>query len=91
MAKMRSRKERKARKMIGNTARGILGIMEAKEAVTSPHTYAAKRILEMAARADRVPMRRGMVRGKYQVYNPRSKDRLYNRKDNWSKERWASV
>ncbi len=73
MAIMRSKRERKARKTIARTARGVLGIMEAKEAMTSPHTYAAKKILERAARADRVAMRRGAERERYQAYIPKIK------------------
>ena len=69
MAKMMNRKERAMRKGVGSIARGILGALEAKEALTSPHTYVAKKALEKLAKADRVKMRRGPVRGKYQVYN----------------------
>jgi len=72
MAKMMNKKERRARKLVAKAARGALGAMELKEAVTSPHTFATKEMLKKAAKADKVPMRRGLVRDRYQVYNSRT-------------------
>ena len=71
MARMMSLKERKARKTMASIARGLLGLMDAKDAVTSPHTYVTKRILENLSKADKVKMRRGPIKNRYQVYNSR--------------------
>ncbi len=72
MAKMMNRKEIKARKVVSGIARGALGVMEAKEAVTSPHTYVLKKVLEKASKADKVKMRRGTVKNREQFLNPRN-------------------
>ena len=72
MAKMMDRRERKIRKIIGKWARAALDFMDMKEAVTSPHTYLAKKVLEEASKADKVKMRRGPVRNREQFLNPRT-------------------
>ncbi len=72
MAKMRKKRERKARKAVAKTARGLLAILEAKEAATSPHTYMAKKTLERLSKLDKVNMRRGVVRKRKQFLNPRN-------------------
>ena len=72
MAKMMGRRERKIRKIIGKGARAGVDFMDMKEAVTSPHTYLAKKVLEEAAKADKVRMRRGPVRNREQFLNPRT-------------------
>ena len=73
MAKMMSRKERQIRKIIGKGARLGLGIMELKEAATSPHTYAIKKALERISSIDKVKMRRGTYKHREQFLNPHNK------------------
>ncbi len=71
MARMGSRGERRIRKTAGAVGRAILTGMEVEEAITSPHKTAIRIVAEKMAKADKVPMRRGPVRERYQVYNPR--------------------
>ena len=73
MAKMMSRKERQIRKIIGKGARLGLGVMELKEVVTSPHTYAIKKALKSASSVDKVKMRRGTYRHREQFINTHTK------------------
>ena len=73
MAKMMSRKERQIRKIIGKGARLGLGVMELKEVVTSPHTYAIKKALKSASSVDKVKMRRGAYKNRVQILNPHTK------------------
>ncbi len=72
MAKLMNSKERKARKVVSGIARELLELMEVKEAVTTPHTYALKKALEKASKVDKVKMRRGPVRKREQFLNPRT-------------------
>ena len=72
MAKLMNSKERKARKVMAGIARELLELMEVKEVVTTPHTYALKKALEAVSKADKVKMRRGTVRNREQFLNPRT-------------------
>lgn len=73
MARMRSKKEREARKLLGSSSRGAKKALEVYKFAKDPVSTVVEKALAKASTADKVPMRRGVFRNRLQYYNSRTR------------------